>query len=456
MTLRALALLIYVAGAHGEELLAERAQRYLTELVRIDTANPPGNETRVAQYLKRVADEEGIAGEVLGGNPARMNFVARLSGSGHLRPLLLMAHSDVVPADAANWTVPPFSGLLRDGFIYGRGALDDKSLLAAELAVMVELKRSKRALARDVILFSESDEESSSSGIEWMVRNAWHKIDAEFAINEGGMASETPGGTWIFQIQTAEKVPMPVMLRARGTAGHGSLPRADNPVVRVAQAIVRLAGAEQPVVLNATTKRYLDAVSKVEGYSWLAPMVPRLEKQQTAAAAAKEIRARDRELDAQLRTTVSPDMMRAGSVFNVIPAVAEAQVDVRRLPNETREEVLERLRRAVRDNRVEVTVLPGHNMPATEPSSLDTALYRVMESVLRQTVKKAVVVPYMTRGATDGSYLRQKGMAVYGAPLFARQDEENRAHGNDERISVESLRAGADLLWEIVVRVAGK
>ncbi len=456
MMLRGLALLLYVGAATGQESLPERVQGYLIDLVRINTSNPPGNETRVAQYLKSVADREGIPAEILGGNPARMNFLARLSGNGQRRPLLLMAHSDVVPAEAANWTVAPFSGAVQEGFIYGRGTLDDKSLLAAELAVLVELKRTGRPLARDVILLSESDEEASSTGIEWILRKAWPGVDAEFALNEGGMAAGLPGGTRVFQIQTAEKVPMPVVLRARGTAGHGSLPRADNPLVRVARALVRLAEADQPVLLNDTSRRYLQEMAKLDGYKWLGPLLPRLAQSQTSMAAAAQIRSRDPELDAQLRTTVSPDVFHAGSVFNVIPGVAEAQVDVRRLPNETREEVLARLRRMVRDSFVEVVPLAGHNMPSTAPSPLSTDLYQAMETVFRQAAPGAVVVPYMTRGATDGSYLRQKGMAVYGVPLFMRQDKDNRAHGNDERISAGSLRDGTGLLWEIVVRVAGR
>ncbi len=456
MKLSGLALLACAAVAYGQNGLGERARRYLVDLVRIDTSNPPGNETRLAQYLKRVADEEGISGEMLGGAASRMNFVARLAGSGGARPLLLMAHSDVVPAEPANWTVAPFSGELRDRFLYGRGAVDDKSLLAAELAVLVELKRSNRRLARDVILLSESDEEAASTGIQWMVRNAWNKIDAEFALNEGGYAMDVPHGPRVYQIQTAEKVPTPVLLRARGTAGHGSLPRSDNALVRVARSLVRLADAEQPVRLNTTTRRYLREIAKLEGYGWLVPLIPRLQRSPGAIAAANEIREHDPELDAQLRTTVSPDVIRAGTVFNAIPTTAEARVDVRRLPNETREEVLARLRRIVHDSQVEVMPLPGHDMPSTEPSSLSTALYQAMEKVFHEADPRALVIPYMARGATDGSYLRQKGMAVYGVPLFVREDKENRAHGNDERIAAGSLDGGANRLWRIVLEVAAK
>jgi acetylornithine deacetylase/succinyl-diaminopimelate desuccinylase-like protein len=457
MTAWRLALLVSLeTAALAQEPLGERARRYLADLIRIDTSNPPGRETQAAEYLKRVAAEEGIACELAGANPARMNFLARLRGNGSARPLLLMAHTDVVPAESAHWTAPPFAAELRDGFLYGRGALDDKSLLAAELAVMVELKRTNRPLGRDVILMAESDEEAGSSGVQWLAQNAWKKIDAEFALNEGGFATDLQSGARVYLVQTAEKVPMPVVVRATGASGHGSLPRPDNPLVEVARALVKLAEADQPVRLNPTTRRYLSEMAKLEEYGWLAPLLPGLERAPGSLAAANEIRRRDPELDAQLRTTISPDVLHAGTVVNAIPAAAEALVDVRRLPNETREEVLARLRKAVHDNQVDVSLAAGHDMPSTEPSSLSTALYKSMERVFRSASTRAVVVPYMQRGATDGSFLRRKGMAVYGVPLFVREDRENRAHGNDERISPAALDAGTNLLWRIVTDVAGR
>src|SRR5260370_26239906 len=256
----------------GSELGA-RARQYLIDLVRIDTTNPPGNETRVAEYLKQVATANGISCELLG-DPARLNFVARLpAASRGARPLLLIAHSDVVPADRKQWSVDPFSGELTRGFIYGRGAQDDKSLLAAELAVMVELKRRGTKLGREVILRSEVDEEAGSTGISWLIRNAYSKIDAEFALNEGGAALDTKSGGRIFQIQTAEKIPTRVVLTAKGVAGHGSLPRPDNAIVHLARAIERLAAADQPVRLNTTTSRYFREIVKLPDYRWLAPLL---------------------------------------------------------------------------------------------------------------------------------------------------------------------------------------
>jgi acetylornithine deacetylase/succinyl-diaminopimelate desuccinylase-like protein len=424
-------------------------------MTRLDSTNPPGNETRVARYLKGVLEAEGIPCELVGPDQDRLNIVARWSGAGSLRPLLLMAHTDVVPADQAQWSVPPFSAEVRDGYLYGRGAQDDKSLLAAELAVMTELKRQGTVLRRDVILLAESDEEAGSTGIQWLIRNAWPKIDAEFALNEGGFSMDLPSGRRVYQIQTTEKVPTRAILRARGTAGHGSLPRPDNPVVALARALTRLADADQPVRLNTTSRRYLAALAGLDEFRWLAPVLPALQKPRTALTAAAEIRNRDPELDAQLRTTISPTMLSAGSKVNVIPNAAEAQLDVRRLPDETREEVFARIRRIIHDSSIEVLPAPGQEMPATEPSSLSTLLYKTMESAFRAASPGALIVPYMQRGATDGSFLRQKGMAVYGVPLFLREDRESRAHGNDERISWGNLDAGAGLLWQIVT-AAGK
>jgi acetylornithine deacetylase/succinyl-diaminopimelate desuccinylase-like protein len=207
-----LILFLAVVGiADDNRSLGDRTRQYLTDLVRLDTSNPPGNETRVAEYLKRVADSYGITAELLGPDPQRKNFVARLQGNGKGRPLLLIAHSDVFPAgDAKQWTVEPFSGELRNGYIYGRGTLDAKSLLAAEMSVMVELKRRNLNLSRDLILVSQADEETGSTGIQWLIQNAWAKIDAEFALSQGGTIQETKDDGKVFQIQTLEKIPTPM------------------------------------------------------------------------------------------------------------------------------------------------------------------------------------------------------------------------------------------------------
>jgi acetylornithine deacetylase/succinyl-diaminopimelate desuccinylase-like protein len=435
--------------------LQERARQYLVDMVRLDTTNPPGNETRIAEYLKQVADSHGIPCELLGSDPKRMNFVARLHGTGKGRPLLMMAHSDVVPADRGEWTVDPFAAETRNGFIYGRGAQDDKSLLATELAVMVEIKRRNIKLTRDLILLAEADEEAGSSGIEWMVQHAMPKIDAEFALNEGGYILETKDGSKIFQIQTTEKIPTRIVLTAKGTASHASMPRVDNPVLHVSRAVVKLSEAEQPVRLNPTVRRYLRDISKLPDFAWLDPIRRKLDDPATIQAAGDQIRAHDPELDAELRTTVAPTMLRAGIKINVIPNTAEAQLDVRRLPSETREEVLARFRQIVNDSAVDIAPAPGQQLPPADASSVMTPLYHAMERAIARVYPHDLVVPYMTRGATDGSVLRSRGMPVYGVPVFLRDTLDSGAHGNDERISPKSLDDGVEILWQMVLETAG-
>jgi acetylornithine deacetylase/succinyl-diaminopimelate desuccinylase-like protein len=448
---------IAVALAAGDENrpLGELTRKYLVDLVKLDTTNPPGNESRVAEYLKQIADANGIPNELLGAEPRRMNFVARLKGTGKGRPLLMMAHSDVVPAERVEWSFDPFGAELRGGFIYGRGTQDAKGLLASEFAVMVELKRRNIKLSRDLILLAEADEESGSTGIEWMIQHAYPKIDAEFALNEGGYILETKDAPRVFQVQTTEKIPTRIVLTARGTAGHGSLPRGDNPVVHLSRALLKLTEAEQPVRLNLTTRRYLREISKLPDYAWLEPVRRRLDDPVTAQAAANQIKIRDQELDAMLHTTVAPTILRAGNKINVIPNAAEAQVDVRRMPSETREEVLARFRQIVNDGAVEISLAPGQQMPYAEPSPVMNPLYKAMERAIARSYPRDIVAPFMTRGATDGSFLRARGMAVYGVPLFLREGAESHVHGNDERITPRSLEDGVELLWQMVLETAG-
>ena len=431
----------------------ELAAGYLRDLIRLDTSNPPGNETLVANYLKQVADREGIPAELAGSDPQRLNFIARLAGTGKQRPLLLMAHSDVVPVDRSQWTVDPFAAIEKGGYIYGRGAEDDKNLLAAELAAMVDLARRKVRLDRDIILLSESDEESGSSGAKWVIEHAFEKINAEFALNEFSYILPTASGVPVFQIQTAEKIPTRIRLTAHGTAGHGSLPHDDNPVYHLAQAIVRLTDAAQPVLLNATTRAYFREISRLPEYAWLAPLMPSLENAATSSETAALIQKREPELGAMLHLSISPTMLNAGVRINVIPNTAEAQMDARRLPGETSDEVFARLRKMVNDPAVSVEPFETGLQSGTEPSSLTTSLYRAMESVFKESDPRAMVVPFLMRATTDGAFLRAKGMAVYGVPIF-RKDGEIRMHGNDERLAVENLRQGADLLEKIVLRVA--
>ncbi len=445
------------AAADDNRSLPDRTRQYLTDLLKIDTSNPPGNETAAATYLKQVADSHGIPCELLGSDPKRQNFVARLKGSGHNKPLLLMAHSDVVPVERSQWTVDPFSGELRNGFIYGRGTEDDKSLLAAEIAVLVEIKRRNIKLGRDVILLSQADAEVNSTGIQWMLQHQFPKIDAEFALNEGGSILETKDGPRIFEVQVTEKIPTRLILTAKGVAGDSSLPRVDNAISHLTRALQKLSEADQPVKLNATTRRYLRDISKTPEYAWLAPLIRSLDNPNLAIqqAAANQIRAKDPELDAMLRTTITTTMLTAGSRNNIIPSTATAQVDVRRLPGETKEDLLARFRLTVNDPSVDIALAPAPQVPAPDPSAMTTPLFLAMSRAIGRTYPRDMIVPYMAPGATDSSFLRAHGMPVYGVPVFVRDGGDTRVHGNDERISPKNLEDGVELLWQIVLEIAG-
>jgi len=287
------------------------------------------------------------------------------------------------------------------------------------------------------------------------MQHAFPKIDAEFALNEGGSILETKDGPKIFQVQTAEKIPTRIILTAKGTAAHGSIPRGDNPVLHLAKALSRLADFEEPARLNPTTRRYFREISKVPEYSWLEPLRRGLDNPATLQATANQIRARDPELDAMLRTTVVPTMLHAGTKNNVIPNVAEAQVDVRRMPTETRDEVLARFRQVVNDPAVDVALAPSQQMPATDPSSTMTPLYAAMQRAITRVYPRDVIAPFMSPGATDGSFLRAKGIPVYGVPIFVKEGTESRVHGNDERISPKTVEDGVELLWQMVLETAG-
>lgn len=452
---RVLALLLLGAAfclADDNRSLGDRTRQYLTDLVRLDTSNPPGNETRVADYLKKVCDSFGIKEEELG-DPKRLNFVARLPGTGSKgRPLLLMAHSDVAPVlpdQAKQWTagIDPFGAELRNGYIYGRGTLTSKSLLAAELAVMVEIKRRNLKLTRDVILVSESDGESGMTGIQWLIQNAWAKIDAEFALNDGGSLREAKDGAKIFGIQTMEKIPTRVILTAHGTVGTGAFPRPDNPYVHLADAVSRISKAEQPIRVNTTTRQYLRELSTLSDYVWLAPLLPKLDNPSTMTAAAAQIGAKDKELDMMLHTTISPSPVAAN----------EAQLDVRRMPSETREDVLTRLRQIVNDSSVDVAFAPGPPMPTSQGSLRETELYKAMaRAIARIYPRDAVITRYMSMNATDSGFLRSRGMPVYGVPLFVREPGDPRSRSYDERIAPKALDDGVELLWQIVQETAGE
>ncbi len=415
---------------------ADECRKVLADLVAIDTSNPPGNELAAARYLERLLSGEGIECRVFETAPGRGNLVARLKGDGTRRPLLLLGHLDVVGVDRAKWTSDPFALVERDGYLYGRGAIDDKGMVAAEACVLLHLKRLGVPLARDVILLAEGDEESGGDlGITWMLEKQRAAIEAEYALNEGGRTKLDPATgrvDWV-ALQTAEKRPVNYTLTATGQSGHASMPRPDNCILALARAIARAADPPFPVRLIPETRAFFAAVG----------------------AGDEAARARDLMYDAMQRDTVSPTIVKGGFRSNVIPSSAEATLNVRLLPGSDPEEMRKALVARIADPSVAVTYTP----PTREEAPTVPFEGPVVEAVRRAAADVfpgAKVVPILSTGATDSADLRRAGIKAYGLlPFPLATEDAARMHGDDERLPVASLEPGLRLLYRVTVDVAG-
>ena len=424
---------------------------FLKDLIKLDTQNPPGNESRVAQYLATVLTRERIPFEVIEPVPGRASIVARLMGNGSKRPILIMAHEDVVPVERDRWSVDPFAGIERDGVIYGRGAFDDKAMMAANLEVLLELKRHKVSLARDVIFLAEADEETVGSGMKAIVEKYWDRIDCEFALNEGEGAGIENGHVVSMTVATGEKVARRVKLIAHGTSGHGSVPRLDNAVVHLAAAVAAVGTWETPARLNDTTREFFRRLARIAPAAerhWYADVL--------SSASQTELHRHHPPYYSMLRTSVVPTMLTAGIKINVIPSVAEAAVDIRALPDEDPSAFFAALTRVINDPQVEVVPYDATPRPAPPASSLGTEMFAALEYAQHRVAPDAVTLPMMTNGGTDSAILRAKGVQAYGITVPMTESEMATRHGDDERVEIAPLGLFTQYLWTAVTRVAAR
>jgi acetylornithine deacetylase/succinyl-diaminopimelate desuccinylase-like protein len=433
----------------------DEAVRYLRDLLRINTANPPGNELPACEFLAGVLAAQGIESVILEPQPGRGNLVTRLRGDGRAAPLLLMAHVDVVPVEPENWHFPPFGAEISGGYLYGRGALDTKQLVAMELMVMLLLKRNQVPLARDVIFMASADEESGGRcGAGWMVKEHADLIRSEFAINEGGGFGSEILGKRIYSVQTAEKGTARFTLRARGRPGHGSMPHHDNAVLKLAAGLQRLGDAALPSHVVPTARLKIEGLAQIlDGKvgSALRTLVDSRNGNESLNKLPLDEGMRTL-LYAILHNTVTPTMLQAGTKINVIPSTAEAKVDARLLPGQTKETFLKELQ-AVLDRGLEIEfqdhVTPGIEFEPASP------LYDTIKSVLRRHDPEATVLPDLNTGATDARHIHKLGAKVYGfCPMFDVDDEMQRVHGHDERISLDNVGFGTRVLYEVVSEFA--
>jgi acetylornithine deacetylase/succinyl-diaminopimelate desuccinylase-like protein len=463
MTLRSVALLIAALMPGGAQTLDwtkidEEAMRHYQALVRIDTTDPPGNETRAVEYLRGVLEAEGIPVTVEAKDPARANLIARLKGNGSKRPVIFMGHTDEVQVDPSKWTFAPFSATRQGGYVYGRGTLDDKSDLTAGLMTVLLVKRSGMALDRDVILVAEAGEEANTSmGIETLVNDHWNDVDAEYCLAEGGTVNRKDGKTRIAFVETSEKRPIPARLVVHGPAGHGSRPMRASAIVHLAQAVAKIAAWDPPMRLNDTTRGYFEKLAAVSSPEDAARYRGLLDTKQSPAV-REYLAEHDPGKYSMLHTSVSPNILKAGYQINVIPSEAEATLDIRALPDEDIVKFRELLRKVIDDPAVEIVPMETNGRPAAPPSPLTSDAYKSIEAAYRK-IYSVATAPLMSTGATDMAFLRAKGVQCYGVGAMVDEEDAPKgfgAHSDQERLLEEALYKHVQFAWEAVTGLAGK
>jgi acetylornithine deacetylase/succinyl-diaminopimelate desuccinylase-like protein len=441
------ALLGAPAGAQDEVVREATAQ--LQALIRINTSNPPGNELAAARFLDSLLRADGIESRVYESAPGRGAVVARIraTGGGTPRtPVILMGHMDVVGVDTAKWTVDPFAAEIRDGVLYGRGAIDDKGMLIANVQAMKALQRRVRAggrLTRDVIFVANADEEAGGTlGMRWLLEHHGEAIKAEYALNEGGRTRVMANGRRYVALQAAEKVSHVVTMVATGPDGHAAIPLEGNAIARLGRALAVAGAHREPTVLTPTTTRFFSSLARVWPDSAEARAMADVSSGDAARVerGAATLRAIPT-LDAVLRNGISLTMLQGGIRSNVIPGEARATLNIRTLPGEQVDAVVARLDAAIGDSLVTLTVTSrGEQSPAM---SADNEFFAAVERAAKRLDPTITVVPYLSTGATDSADLRRAGIKAYGLlPFPLGMPDEERMHGNDERLPLEAFAFG--------------
>jgi acetylornithine deacetylase/succinyl-diaminopimelate desuccinylase-like protein len=442
-----------------ERVSAETIER-LQRIVRFDTTNPPGNELPLALYLESALKDEGIDTTILVPQQNRAQLIGRIRGDGNERPLILLAHMDVVGVQRASWTHDPFAGDVDGGYLYGRGAIDDKGMLAANLMTMLLLKRdlarTGQKLSRDVVFVATCDEESGGEiGMGWLVENHPDLLDAEYALNEGGRTRIIDQGRCYLAVQAAEKISHVVTVTAHGSAGHAAVPLPDNAIGRLGRAIAQLSRHVEPLVLTDITRQFFARLAGIwPNQVERTAMLDLVDPSAARAPDADKVLSQTPVFNAVLRNGISPTVIEGGKQFNVIPDSACVVLNVRTLPGQSLDDAVGRLRAVVTEPGVTVEITQrGIEAPASDPNS---AMFDAIAEAAHELDPKIAVVPYLSTGVTDSARLRRLGVQAYGIlPFPMPQSDEERMHGNDERIPLESLHFGVRLIHGAVARIAG-
>ena len=433
----------------------QMARDFLRELIEIDTTHSSGNTTIAAEAMAAHLIAEGFPAEdvqVLGPSGKKGNLIARFRGRDVGRkPMLLMAHIDVVEADPADWTLDPFTFTEQDGYFYGRGTTDDKDEAAIHIANLIRLKREGFQPDRDIIVALTADEEGGTeNGIVWLLENHPDLIDAEYAINEGGGGAIKNGVHVANGVQASEKIYQSFTLEVTNPGGHSSLPVKDNAIYRLADALIRIRAYDFPVALNEVTRIYFERSAELEEGELSAAMRGVLNDPPDPAAAA--VLSRTPFYNSRLRTTCVATLLDGGHAENALPQRAQATVNCRVLPGESVDVVQDTLRTVIGDE--EVTITPVQEALVSPPSPLTPELLSVIEGITEEMWPGVPVVPMMSTGATDGLFLRSAGTPVYGVSGLFSDIDDNRAHGQNERILIKSYFEGQEFLYRLMTRLS--
>jgi acetylornithine deacetylase/succinyl-diaminopimelate desuccinylase-like protein len=427
-----------------QDMAVDLMQQYL----RVNTSNPPGNEIEAARFFKKIFDQHGIENEIFEYKPGRANIIARLKGNGSKRPIILLSHTDVVTAEPSAWQVDPFSGVIKNGSIWGRGALDMKGEGLFHLMTMILLKQEGASLSRDVIFLGTADEEVNDEGSLWMIANKAHLFkDAEYLLTEGGDNLLEGGSVKIVGVDVAEKAPFWLRLTATGLPGHGSRPVADSASNRLIRAMNRILDWETPVKLLPAVEQFFKDVAPLQPEPWRSQFANVRESLKDPAF-AKSLSSQ-REYNFLLRNTISITMLSGSKQTNVIPNTATCNLDVRLLAGESPEDFLKALTAVIADPSIKIENVNRFKPPNSSP--INTELFSLIARKTKEKHPGAVITTKMLSGYTESQLYRQLGITAYGwAPIYTTAEEDEGVHGNNERISVKNVREGTRELYEVV------
>jgi len=426
------------------------ARDIFRELIEINTSDSIGDTTKAADAMAVRLRDAGFPEadiQVLGPHPRKGNLVARYRGAGRRKPLLLVAHLDVVEALRDDWSVDPFKFLEKDDFFWGRGTTDDKAMAAVWIATFIRYRQQHFVPDRDLIVALTADEEGGTyNGIQWLLANHRELIDGEYALNEGGESQMKEGKYVLNAVQSSEKMYQSFRLETRNSGGHSSRPVKDNAIYRLAEGLTRLSKYQFPIRLNEVTTEYYKRMAALYSGQIAADM--RAVAKNPSDRAAAERLSKSPYDNALLRTTCVATRLEAGHADNALPQTARAIVNCRILPGDSSSEVRSTLIRVLQDSKISVSALDSTTM--SEPSPLKPEVFRAIEQITAEVWPGVPVVPSMSTGATDGLFLRNAGIPTYGISGFFEDVEDTRAHGRDERLGVKQFYEGREFLYRLV------